>query len=193
MAGVCTIEDCTSPALARGWCAKHYNRWQRHGDPLVTSRQPPTGPGATHKVCPRCGDTKSLNEFGLRPSGRPKGYCFACEARYQQEHGATSVGRESHRRARSKWNDGNHGYFLQYRYGISREDYDRILASQSGRCAICRTDDPGGKDTVWCVDHCHTTNRVRGLLCGLCNRGLGQFRDDITRLRAAVTYLEQHA
>jgi hypothetical protein len=37
----CSIEDCDSPAIARGWCAKHYGRWQRQGDPLVTKRYDP--------------------------------------------------------------------------------------------------------------------------------------------------------
>lgn len=42
----CSIDDCTAPVWARGWCQKHYTRWQRHGDPTVvkpTQERPPCG------------------------------------------------------------------------------------------------------------------------------------------------------
>jgi len=189
----CSIEGCDLPVASRGWCSKHYTRWRRNGDPTVTVRTPPATATATEKICPRCSNTKPIAEFGTRPNGRPKGYCKPCESRYQRGYAETDSGREAHRQARSKWNDGNHGYFLEYRYGITAERYAELLNEQGGRCAICRTDSPGGKARVWCVDHCHNTTEVRGLLCGPCNRGLGQFKDDAARLRAAAEYLDRHS
>ena len=73
-------------------------------------------------------------------------------------------------------------------YGITPEDYDRMLEEQGGRCAMCRTDDPGGHGGVkhFHVDHDHETGVVRGLLCDTCNRGLGTYE----KLRIlAETYL----
>ena len=90
-----------------------------------------------------------------------------------------------------KWNAGNHGYFLEYRYGITVDDYDRMLAEQGGSCAICRTTKPGTKAKVWSVDHCHESNVVRGLLCNRCNLGLGYFKDSTERLRRAADYLAE--
>lgn len=55
------------------------------------------------------------------------------------------------------------------RYGISLEKYEAMLAEQSGRCALCRTSDPGRGNRRWCVDHDPETGRVRGLLCMDCN------------------------
>jgi hypothetical protein len=60
-----------------------------------------------------------------------------------------------------------------------------MLEKQSGLCAICRQL-PNGQ---WNIDHNHATGAVRGILCSMCNRGLGQFRDDARLLRAAIDYL----
>lgn len=130
-----------------------------------------------------------MTEFDRRPNGKPKGYCRSCEERYQKERTELPEGREQHRQARVRWNSKNHAYFLMYRYGITAEQYDDMLKAQGGCCAICGTNKPNGRDKVWCVDHCHDSNKVRGLLCGPCNRGLGQFRDDPDRLEAAAQYL----
>jgi hypothetical protein len=74
-------------------------------------------------------------------------------------------------------------------YGLAREDWDAMLVAQAGRCAIC---DEAMQNP--CVDHCHATKRVRGLLCATCNSGLGYFKDSTVRLRNAASYLkESHA
>lgn len=77
-------------------------------------------------------------------------------------------------------------------YKMTLEDYEFQLAVQGGRCAICRTAEPGHKG-VFVVDHCHAGGHVRSLLCQGCNIGLGAFRDDPARLLAAAKYLEEHA
>lgn len=74
---------------------------------------------------------------------------------------------------------------LMARYGITVEDYERILKAQDSKCAICRNQ----PETRLHVDHCHETNRVRGLLCGTCNRGLGMFKDMHFYLDRAADYL----
>lgn len=80
----------------------------------------------------------------------------------------------------------------RYLYGLEPDQYDAMVASQQGRCAICRTDQPGGQSKGgWHVDHEHATGRVRGLLCTRCNQALGLFDDDPARLRAAVEYLRR--
>ena len=77
-----------------------------------------------------------------------------------------------------------------HRYGITEKDYDALLASQDGVCAICRLP-PDEKYLA--VDHCHDTKRVRGLLHRTCNSGLGMFKDDVLRLQSAIEYLKQGA
>ena len=78
---------------------------------------------------------------------------------------------------------------LKTKFGMTLKQYDTLLALQGGVCAICGTGRPGGMGR-FPVDHCHTTGRIRGLLCNLCNIGLGHFKDDLARLNAAVAYLQ---
>lgn len=74
------------------------------------------------------------------------------------------------------------------RYGLSLAQYHALLARQGNACAICRK-----AARVLCIDHCHMTGRVRGLLCRKCNGGLGFYDDDPELLRAALAYLEAAA
>jgi hypothetical protein len=62
-----------------------------------------------------------------------------------------------------------------------------MLSKQGDVCAICATDKP--TRVGWVVDHCHSTGRVRGILCGNCNTALGMVKDNPETLLAAVTYL----
>jgi hypothetical protein len=72
-------------------------------------------------------------------------------------------------------------------YGLSLEDYDALLLRQNGACAICERK----SDRTLCVDHCHSTRVVRGLLCRTCNLGLGYFRDEAALFRKAIAYLRR--
>ena len=85
----------------------------------------------------------------------------------------------------------NRKYHLKKLYGITPAQFDALLLSQNGKCAICKTDAPGGKG-AWHVDHCHHTGKVRGLLCHDCNTGIGKLKDSPRLLRDAISYLETH-
>lgn len=77
------------------------------------------------------------------------------------------------------------------KYGISHEQRDRLLAVQGGVCAVCSRalTKFGSGSTHACIDHCHSTGKVRGILCGGCNKGLGHFRDNPESLARAAEYL----
>lgn len=82
---------------------------------------------------------------------------------------------------------------LKKMFGITIEQYDEMLRDQGGVCKICgeaeRRADGAGRYTNLSVDHCHSTGRVRGLLCSSCNRGLGFFKDRPDLIDAAAAYL----
>ena len=100
------------------------------------------------------------------------------------------------RRARRKANPTGHRCAeLRRLYGITFDQYEAMYEAQSGGCALCCT--PlllaGGASQelgdIAHVDHCHTTGKVRGLLCHKCNRGLGLFQDNKETLMRAIDYL----
>lgn len=70
------------------------------------------------------------------------------------------------------------------KYALTEAEYQALRTKQEDACAIC------GEVTKLCVDHCHDTGTVRGLLCGSCNLGIGMLRDDPERVRKALAYLE---
>jgi Recombination endonuclease VII len=80
---------------------------------------------------------------------------------------------------------------LKKQYGLTIEGYQELLDSQGGVCAICGTDEIRGFGKRLAVDHCHDTNKVRGILCGNCNRGIGAFAHEPARLEAALRYLKK--
>jgi len=80
---------------------------------------------------------------------------------------------------------------LLQNYGITIEQYKEMLTNQNESCAIC-----GNKSALinkaqrLHVDHCHTTGKVRGLLCSNCNQAIGKFKDSETLLKKALLYLQ---
>jgi predicted metal-dependent hydrolase len=70
--------------------------------------------------------------------------------------------------------------------GISVEEYMTLLKKQKGVCGICRK---APVKRRLAVDHCHQTGRVRGLLCGPCNTGLGLLGDNAKGVKMALSYL----
>lgn len=84
--------------------------------------------------------------------------------------------------------------YLKRAYGITIEDYSRMLSEQGGVCKICGEPETmkhrGETTSSLCVDHDHSTGKVRGLLCGKCNTMLGKGDDSPERLRAGASYIE---
>lgn len=82
------------------------------------------------------------------------------------------------------------GAHYMKKYGITRDDYDEMLQDQGHSCAICgiHQDNYGRRLSV---DHCHKTNKVRGLLCSACNTGIGGLKDSVQNLQNAISYLEE--
>ena len=75
------------------------------------------------------------------------------------------------------------------KYGIEYDEFISIFNSQGNVCAICKSSNSGRKGKKMCIDHCHTTGLVRGILCHKCNVAIGLFNDDIQTIQNAKDYL----
>lgn len=75
------------------------------------------------------------------------------------------------------------------KYGLTIADYDRMFAEQEGKCLGCLTHVDDCPRQLLCVDHCHTTGKVRGLLCDKCNKALGALGDNVDTLTRLISYL----
>lgn len=131
------------------------------------------------KRCRNCHKEQSRDEFyaDSRNSDGLSAWCKPCLHIYQKEHRTKQSEQIKQKRRRKA-------------YGITSEEFDTLLSRQHGLCAIC-----GGPPTVkrgWCVDHDHTSGKVRGLLCTNCNIGLGNFKENPAALQSAVYYLTLH-
>lgn len=81
-------------------------------------------------------------------------------------------------------------YKLKSSYNIDIEQYNKILKKQNYSCRICKLHESKFKKSL-AVDHCHKTEKIRGLLCLNCNTGLGSFKDSTTILKKAIAYLNK--
>lgn len=79
--------------------------------------------------------------------------------------------------------------FVKKTYDITYDQYEDLLEKQDFKCAICESKVGNSRTSRLFVDHCHEKLHVRGLLCGSCNHGLGQFKDSPKLLKKAISYL----
>ena len=134
---------------------------------------------ATHKSCPICGELKERSEF-YKWKSRQDGLTAYCKPCFTERNAKWS--KDNPEKAKSA----AIATSRKIRFNISREDYQQMLVDQDNLCAICK------KEVAWeaAVDHCHTTGKIRGLLCRNCNLGLGGFKDNIETVRKAIEYVK---
>ena len=144
------------------------------------------------KKCTQCLADKEFFEFSLvKNTDRYRNRCKPCRALNAREKRKDpkqkKKNKEYKKRTYSKRKVKH--LALKQRYNISIEDFDKILERQNGVCAICFQEE-GFKNRSLAVDHCHTTGKIRGLLCGNCNQGIGNLRDSVNYLQNAIKYLK---
>ena len=119
--------------------------------------------------------------------------CKACKSVRESERYAADP--EYFKKRNKSWKTKNKDKERQYalhslyrnKYGIEPEEVERLRALQDNRCAICFE---VFQKTPF-VDHCHRTQKIRGLLCTICNSGIGMFKDNVDRLESAIKYLSK--
>ncbi len=164
------------------------------------------------KTCTKCKKTKELKLFNKKKQ-RKDGYsstCSECDLAYHRQYRQKNAKelakkkREYYLRNFKYIRNRERGKALKWRYGLADGEYSIIFNEQNGVCAICgekETHTISGTVCNLSVDHehdskksgtkyAHDRSKVRGLLCGNCNRALGLFKDDLDILVSAISYLQ---
>ena len=133
-----------------------------------------------YRVCCTCEVEKKYSEFHASSKRNPHDIAYSCK--------------ECVNKKRKKLYDPElaRNKMFKNKYGITLDDYNRMLKIQNNRCAICNGTATGNRSQKYLsVDHCHTTGKVRGLLCFTCNTGIGSIKDDDELLEKAIAYLRE--
>lgn len=211
---ICSCENCYNKVVAKGMCETHYRRVKKHGNPN-TARSADWGKREKHplydswcwmrKMRGRTSIEPSWDDFwkfveaiGDRPSpqhrlskyDKEKGFTLGNV--FWKETIADSTNRNEYAKQWRKANpDKAKNADLKKMYGITIEDFHALRESQKCSCKICGTHENMESQSL-VVDHCHTTGKVRGLLCSNCNRALGLFKESTTVINNAINYLQEN-
>jgi len=156
-----------------------------------------------YKICSWCGKEKLLNEFWKDKGGRHgrDAYCKTCRSdrekiRYSKDRVEILRKHKEYRRRNAEEIKNKKQKIHRFNtYGITEEEYFLILKKQNYKCPICdiKLDLSRTKSMKKaCIDHCHKTLKNRGILCNLCNVGLGSFKDSKEHLFKAIEYLKEY-
>ena len=164
----------------------------------------------TTKICSSCKIEKPITDF-YKNKHKKDGYMYACKE-CESKRDSNSLTRKS---SKKLWREKNKEKIrlsrkpkqkverkkkyinkkdreLTKKFGITLSSFEEMMINQESKCAICGIEEAVYKkilNQTLAVDHCHKTGKIRGLLCGNCNRALGLFKDNIDTLKQAIIYL----
>lgn len=142
-----------------------------------------------NKICSKCKIDKDIEEFTFVSNSKEKRrtHCKECISKHFQDYKIKNREKLQNiwRQSSRKYSNSDRSRIRTLaRHGITIEIYDSMYDKQNGKCAICNL------SIKLCVDHNHTSGKVRGLLCFHCNTALGLFKDDLKILNSAIKYLQ---
>lgn len=146
-----------------------------------------------YPVCGMCGRSDLYRRFNrdwkvtLSGWGALPAACDRCRTGRTRRDAEASKRREAQRSRYKKKKLVLAAQSASRKYGVS---FETAVELHTTPCMICGR--PADISDKSCIDHCHSTGRVRGALCSDCNLGLGHFKDSPQRLQAAVEYLNRH-
>ncbi len=145
------------------------------------------------KRCTGCGDLLPVESFYKHKRDGFKSICRDCCREQAKKYRQDPI---KNREKVKKWKRSNPEALAKQKlrqslrqYGLSVNDYEYMLVEQDSACAICKEQCSTGKRLA--VDHCHSSGRVRGLLCFGCNATLGRVKDSTNTLKSMIEYLEK--
>ena len=143
--------------------------------------------------CYKCKEHKSIEEMAKNGKRRPC-ECRACDRTRSAAKYAANPEKHKQTIAKcvaanpEKYKQASKANYLKRIYSLTLDAYAQLLTAQDGVCAICHQPEPNKQ--ALSVDHDHATGRLRGLLCGSCNRGIGLLQDSPAIITAALDYIQ---
>jgi hypothetical protein len=140
------------------------------------------------KLCKVCDLEKPLSEF-YKDKNCGDGHDSICKICDKEKY------KPNRKITRKKYKNQDINRALQRDYGITLNEYNKMLESQNDVCAICGKEETQKNQfgvIRLSVDHDHKTGKVRGLLCSKCNRAIGLLNDRIEILDKASDYLKKY-
>lgn len=131
--------------------------------------------------CSRCTEWKPIVEFSKakKTASQIASWCKKCLCNYLSQKNRELVSPYPSK--------------LKSKYKLTEKDFDELLKKCNNACSICKEPfSDTDKNKKRCIDHCHLTGKVRGLLCGNCNTGIGMFKDNYDLVTDAANYLKDH-
>lgn len=146
-------------------------------------------PNVSHKPCSRCKGVLPVSEFypHRRMKSGLQSHCRTCARQWHHERPEYVKKKNMEFKAKNPTYSRDRARIVNY--GVSPEQIDALRLAQSARCAGCMRPLAGLKE---CLDHCHATGLVRGLLCNDCNVSLGRLREEPETLRRLASYVERN-
>lgn len=185
---LCNAPFCPNPKYihadkTKGWCLFHLGERAKFKVKIYKEILPIWAV----KRCDIHGLLRPSQAYLHQAKGKYLGYhCKKCTSGYMKERYDPNQAKI----ANAKKKNQKRNRELKCLYGITLDQFDSILAGQNNSCAICNSPRTNHKaHKFFSVDHCHTTNKVRGILCPSCNIGIGCFKDNIQLLQKAIQYL----
>ena len=157
------------------------------------------------KVCTTCKIEKEITEFS-KDKNEKDGYTYNCKVcRNKRYNEWAKNNKDKIREKNAKKSESRKAYYqsergvessrrahLKRKYNMTLENYGELLEKQNGVCEICGEPEGCVRNTFLAVDHCHNTNKVRGLLCTSCNRAIGLLKENINTLNNMIEYIKKH-
>ena len=137
------------------------------------------------KICTGCDTPKSLDLF--YPKHKSCKECYKGRQKIWRQANKHKIKRYESSAERKSTQSWRH---IFRKYGLTKEQWNELLLAQNSCCKICK-EHYSKLSSILCVDHCHTTGKIRGLLCRECNKGLGNFKDSEQFLLNAIEYLKK--
>lgn len=187
---LCKSTDCIKlkdKKRGSAWCTMHRSRRSRYGSIDLPEKQ--KLPDGVLKICKIHGELNKENSYKVKNKNHYQ--CKICKQINLLQYEKRNPNRDTNR---------NRNYIFIGKnptLRISIEEYDRLHKLQEGKCKICNhpeTMASANKKSIkrLAIDHCHKTQKIRGLLCHHCNVSIGGFKESIETLESAINYLKTH-